>query len=166
MRREKVNYISNPEFQKALVAYHEKVDQHLAEGKEIPEVSREIGFAIMQICNRLSSKGNFYGYPFREDMIGDGIEVALKSVLKYNPKKYNNPFAYFTRCIWNAFIKKIKDEKRELLRKKKYYDAKYVGNELVDTKLAGSSYQYVDRYVQNDYMDDLHKEDIEKNEVE
>ena len=40
----------------------------------------------------------------------------------YNPEKSTNPFAYFTRIIWNAFIQRIKKEKKETYIKYKSYE--------------------------------------------
>ena len=96
-------------------------------------------------------------------MICDGIENAVDAVLKFNPEKSQNPFAYFTQIIWYAFIRRIEKEKKQLYTKKKYYDDKYVNRELVDYSLCGrDSVPYPDNYIQNDYMDELQKNYEEK----
>ena len=84
--------------------------------------------------------------------------------MKFDPEKGSNPFAYFTQIIWNAFIRKIEKEKKLLLIKKKYYDHKFVNQELVDYSMTDkATIPYVDTYIQNDYMDELEKKHNEKN---
>ena len=47
------------------------------------------------------------------DMISDGIENCLQYMNNFNPKKSNNPFAYFTQIIYYAFIRRIQKEKKQ-----------------------------------------------------
>ena len=46
-------------------------------------------------------------------MISDGIENCLQYMINFNPKKSNNPFAYFTQIIYYAFIRRIQKEKKQ-----------------------------------------------------
>jgi DNA-directed RNA polymerase specialized sigma24 family protein len=46
-------------------------------------------------------------------MISDGIENCLQYLGNFNPKKSNNPFAYFTQIIYYAFIRRIQKEKKQ-----------------------------------------------------
>jgi hypothetical protein len=46
-------------------------------------------------------------------MISDGIENCLQYMNNFNPKKSNNPFAYFTQIIYYAFIRRIQKEKKQ-----------------------------------------------------
>lgn len=52
-------------------------------------------------------------YTWRDEMVGDGIENCIKAVHNFNPEKSNNPFAYFTQIAFNAYRRKIKEEKKE-----------------------------------------------------
>jgi DNA-directed RNA polymerase specialized sigma24 family protein len=47
-------------------------------------------------------------------MISDGIENCLQYLDNFNPKKSNNPFAYFTQIIYYAFIRRIQKEKKQV----------------------------------------------------
>jgi len=68
---------------------------------------------ISKISNKLSFAGNFAGYTYREEMVGDGIVRMFKALMskKYNREKGTNPFSYFTRIAFNAFRNRIKKEK-------------------------------------------------------
>lgn len=154
------DYINNPTFYKCIVEYQARCNAAEAAGEEVPRTTAEIGLAIDQIANRLASKRNFSGYPFVHEMIYDGIENAIGSVRKFNPEKSQNPFAYFTQIIYYAFLRRIKKEKDELYRKKKYYDHMYTNHQMADTSLMykyGGTAPFQAQYNQTDYMEDLHK---------
>ena len=46
-------------------------------------------------------------------MISDGIENCLQYLHNFNPRKSNNPFAYFTQIIYYAFVRRIQKEKKQ-----------------------------------------------------
>lgn len=141
-KKKRNNYINNKDFHKALSEFHEKLAESHEKGSKKPDISNYIGHAILQICNNLARKPNFYGYTYKEEMIEDGVLDCIAAVEKYNPNKTQNPFAYFTQIAWNAFIRRIYKEKRETYTKHKnyqnqyfqgiYYDDEYVSNEMVD----------------------------------
>ena len=59
-------------------------------------------------------------------MISDGIENCLQYLANFNPKKSNNPFAYFTQIIYYAFIRRIQKEKKQTtIKHKLIQDANY-----------------------------------------
>lgn len=109
------NYINNKQLLEAMTAYREKYYKCLEEGLEKPKIPDYIGESIWQIANNLAVKGNFNGYSrhWKEEMIGDGIENCMMYLHNFNPEKSNNPFAYFTRIIWFAFIRRIQKEKKQ-----------------------------------------------------
>jgi hypothetical protein len=47
-------------------------------------------------------------------MISDGYTDCVKYVLNFNPDVTKNPFAYFTQICYWAFVRRIKQEKRNL----------------------------------------------------
>lgn len=113
-RRIKKNYVNNPDFYAALVEYQKKCKESEDSGELQPIVPRYIGECMQQIANRLSTKPNFYNYSFKDDMIMDGIENCLLYMHNFDPNKTQNPFAYFTQIIWNAFLRRIAKEKKQL----------------------------------------------------
>jgi len=162
--KKKEHYVDNKQFLHELIIYRNKCEVAKQKGLPKPRVSNYIGECFLKIATHLSYRPNFINYMYREDMIGDGIENCIQYIHNFNPDKSSNPFAYFTQIIWNAFIRKIEKEKKLLLIKKKYYDHKYVNQELVDYSLSDKTkIPYVDMYIQNDYMDELEKKHDEKN---
>ena len=62
------NYVNNRDFFEAIKTYKEKVA--INPNTRIPDY---IGTCILKICERLSTKPNFIGYSFRDEMIADGV---------------------------------------------------------------------------------------------
>ena len=109
--------------------YNKKCKQALKEGvakDELPSFERPqtpeydyIGECLLKIATHLSYKANFINYTFREDMIGDAIENAIQYLENFDPKKSNNPFAYFTQVMMYAFLRRIsKEEKHSYIKQK------------------------------------------------
>lgn len=118
----KKNYINNKQLFDEMVIYRQQLLEARAKGEPNPIPSKYIGLAIWEIARRLSTKSNFSGYSYREDMVCDGIEVCLKYALNsFDPEKTQNPFAYFTTSIYNAFVKRINEESNQQYLKYKNY---------------------------------------------
>jgi DNA-directed RNA polymerase specialized sigma24 family protein len=116
MKKIRKNYVNNPDFCTALVEYQAALQRHKDERRnsEPPVVPPYIGECIYQISKRLSTKPQFSGYSFRDDMIMDGVENCLRYMHNFDAEKTQNPFAYFTQIIWNAFLRRIAKEKKQL----------------------------------------------------
>ena len=52
-------------------------------------------------------------YPYREEMVGDGVENCLMYAHNFDPNKSKNPFSYFTQIIYFAFLRRIEKEKKQ-----------------------------------------------------
>ena len=113
------HYVDNKKFLQALIDYRQSVVDAAAEGKEPPIVSNYIGECFIKIATHLSYKSNFINYKFKDDMISDGIENCLTAVVKFDPSKGSNPFAYYTQIIYFAFIRRIQKEKKQQATKYK-----------------------------------------------
>lgn len=115
------NYIDDEKFYEEMKKYISecrKIDEKnesLSEEKvlDYPIIPDYIGECIFNIAENLAKKGNFSGYTFRDDMIGDGIENCVKYIRNFNPDKYDKPFAYFTQICFYAFIRRIETEKKQ-----------------------------------------------------
>ena len=118
-RKRSEHYVNNKEFLAALIKLRE--DREIAEirGKEKPRIPRYIGECFLKIATHLSFKPNFVNYMFKEDMISDGIENCVQYIHNFNPEKSQNPFAYFTKIIHYAFLRRIQKEKKQLEIKNK-----------------------------------------------
>ena len=110
----KQHYVDNAKFLEAMVEYKRDYNTAIKNGKELPAVSEYLGSVFLKIAQRLSFRPNFINYTFRDDMISDGIENCLQYLDNFNPKKSNNPFAYFTQIIYYAFIRRIQKEKKQV----------------------------------------------------
>ncbi len=82
---------------------------------------------IKKIAYGLSYNGSFINYTYKDDMIGDAL-IKMYSALKgkkYNFSNESNPFAYFTTIAFNAFVNRIKKEKRHHEAEKNYREKVY-----------------------------------------
>lgn len=151
MAREKINYINNPEFLKAIIEYKKACADAENSGDENPKIPNYIGQCIYKISTRLASRPNFSGYTYKDDMISDGLENAIQALGNFDPEKSSNPFAYFTQIIWFAFLRRIDKEKKQLYIKHKVIENSMLSGTIMD-KNDGDSGEasYVD--LDSDYM--------------
>lgn len=87
----------------------------------------ELAEMLPKIAKGLSCKGNFVNYTYRDDMVGDAVVkmyAALKGK-KYRFETESNPFSYFTQIAFNAFINRIKKEKKHTETLKEYKEKVY-----------------------------------------
>lgn len=115
----KKHYINNGDFCKALVDYQQAVALAKKENREKPAIPNYIGECFIKIAEGLSHNHNFINYPFRDEMISDGIENCLMYFENFNTEKSSNAFAYFTQIIYYAFLRRIQKEKKQLYVKYK-----------------------------------------------
>ena len=118
-RKRSDHYVNNKDFLAALIKYREDVEIASLQDKPKPVIPRYIGECFLKFANHLSFKPNFVNYMFKDDMICDGIENCVQYIHNFNPKKSENPFAYFTQIIYYAFLRRIQREKRQLEIKNK-----------------------------------------------
>jgi|TARA_B110000858_G_scaffold198528_1_gene266270 hypothetical protein len=116
-------YINNKEFYQLLIEYKESSEKAKIEEKDPPRIPNKIGEAFILIATRLSNKGNFVGYTYKDEMVSDAIENCVNAVHSFNPEKSKNPFAYFTQIIWYAFLRRIEKEKKQTYIKYKSLEA-------------------------------------------
>ena len=117
-RRRSEHYVNNKEFLAALIKYKENVELAESRGEPKPRITNYLGECFLKIATHLSYKTNFINYIFIDDMISDGIENCVQYIHNFDPKKSQNPFAYFTQIIHYAFRRRIQRVKRQLEIKK------------------------------------------------
>lgn len=128
-------YVDNKKLYGEMIHYLNQLNAAKAQDlptDEMPRIPEYIGKAIYLIATRLSTRPNFIGYSFREEMIGDGIENCLMYLHNFNPDKSTNPFAYFTQIIYFAFVRRIQREQKQQYIKHKSMQNASIMNELVD----------------------------------
>ena len=103
-------YIIPKEFDDEIIKYYEN-----------GIISNDLAQMVEKISNKLSYSPNFINYSFKDDMVGDAIIKMFKALIgkKYQHSKGSNPFSYFTRIAFNAFLCRIKKENhaQEILQK-------------------------------------------------
>ena len=132
------HYVDNKKFYAEMLRYRNMCVEAEKEGKQQPRVPNYIGDCIMRIAYKLSNKPNFINYPFKEEMIGDGIENCIMYVDNFNPDKSTNPFAYFTQIIYYAYLRRIEKEKKALYTK---YKATEIFN--LTSSLSGEDHELI-----------------------
>ena len=100
-----------------MVKFHADYLEAVENNQEPPRVTEFMGRCFLLIATRLINKNNFCGYRFKEDMIGDATIDCVRYAHKFDPNRYNNPFAYFTTVCFYAFVRRIESEKKYLYKK-------------------------------------------------
>jgi|TARA_R110000765_G_scaffold9042_3_gene28559 hypothetical protein len=126
--RDSPDYINNKEFSLAVHEHNMTCDAAEERDEEIPMISNYIASCFMTLAVRIASKHNFNGYSFKEEMIGDAVEMAMKKVRKFDFGAATrggtpNAFAYFTTMYTNCFIQRIQKEQKQWNIKEKYRDS-------------------------------------------
>lgn len=107
------HYIDNQKFCKSMTEWKKKVNRAEQCGESRPPVTDYIAESFLKIAEHLSHRPNFINYPFKDDMIGDGVENCLLYAHNFDPDKSSNPFSYFTQIIYYAFLRRIEKEKKQ-----------------------------------------------------
>lgn len=126
-----VHYVDNKKLYASIVEYRTGVLESKKNATPKPKIPEYIGECVLLIANRLSTKPNFVNYPFREEMVSDGIENCICYIDNFDPLKSDNPFAYFTQIIYYAFLRRIQKEKKQLYIKHKTLENSMIFNDLV-----------------------------------
>ena len=88
MAKKKTNhYIDNKEFYAAMKQWKEQVINAESQGEGKPPVTEYIGKCFVDIATNLAWRPNFINYPYRDEMIGDGIENCLMYCSNFDPEK-------------------------------------------------------------------------------
>ena len=145
-KKKSEHYVNNKEFLQAMIEYKDRCDKADKRKRKKPPVTNYIGECFLKIANHLSYRPNFINYTFRDDMISDGIENCLQYLNNFNPKKSNNPFAYFTQIIYYAFIRRIQKEKKQ--SNIKYKMIEQAGIDEFDTLPGDNNSEYKNQFLE------------------
>jgi len=156
------HYIDNVKFCEAMTDWKQLVRAAEACDERRPPISDYIAECFVKIAEHLSYRPNFINYPFREDMVGDGIENCLLYAHNFDPKKSNNPFSYFTQIIYYAFLRRIEKEKKQAFVKYKALQMHNMDGKFTDwLRENQGSYTYSE-FMQKTFF--LTEQDIDKME--
>jgi hypothetical protein len=107
------DYVDNQALYGALVDYKKKCKDADSNGKKKPKLPDYIGDCILKIATRLSYRPNFANYPYREEMVSDGVLNCITYIDNFDPKLSTSPFGYLTQICWFSFVRIINKEKKE-----------------------------------------------------
>jgi len=110
---ENSHYVDNKEFLAEMIKWKKRYNAAEESGRKKPPISNYIAEAFLKIAEHLSYRPNFMNYPYREEMVGDGVENCLMYAHNFDPNKSKNPFSYFTQIIYFAFLRRIEKEKKQ-----------------------------------------------------
>lgn len=113
------HYIDNTKFFTEIVKYQTRCKDHVDAKKEIPKVPNYIADCFLRIADNLGNLKKFRNYPFLEEMKSDAVYYCLKYMHNFSPEKTQNPFSYFTKISYYAFLQRIQSEKKFLYKKYK-----------------------------------------------
>ena len=129
-KKKSEHYIDNQHFFQEMQAWKILVEEADKSGANHPPVTHYIGECFMKIAENLSRKPNFINYPYRDEMISDGIENCLLYAYNFDPSKSKNPFSYFTQIIYYAFLRRIQKEKKQAYIKLKKIEMSDVDSQM------------------------------------
>lgn len=147
------HYVNNKEFTALVTEWVKKYKIAKAAEERLPPIPIEIADSFYKIAKRYSSKPNFSGYTYKDDMIGEAIYICIRYAHNFNPEKSNNAFAYFTQYCHNAFIQYINKEK-------KYTKFKFDLLKDADEKIGKNDFNDIDLYYEDE--DNTGISDLEK----
>lgn len=108
-------YIDSKEMMKELIHYNNTVEYD-ENGEKIKsgEITEVLGAMFLKLARRYTSKPNFVGYSYRDEMISESVYRMISQIDKFDvdhPSK--NPFAYFTQICYHQVLTMINKEKRQ-----------------------------------------------------
>jgi len=107
------DYVDNQQLYNALVEYKKKCKESENAGRKKPKLPDYIGDCILKIASRLSYRPNFANYPYRDEMVSDGVLNCITYIDNFDPKLSTSPFGYLTQICWFSFVRVINKEKKE-----------------------------------------------------
>jgi hypothetical protein len=154
------HYIDNTKFFHAMTDWKKLVKDAEECGEKRPPVTEYIGSCFLKIAEHLSHRPNFINYPFREDMVCDGVENCILYAHNFDVQKSTNPFSYFTQIIYYAFLRRIEKEKKQAYVKYKCLQMKDIDGKLTEWMKRESETPSYSEFLQKHFS--LSENDIEK----
>lgn len=124
----KNHYLNNRKLLECIVDYRARCKAAREAGKPEPGMPEYAGACVKLICEKMGTRGNFSGYTYREEMVGDAIMDCVHAFYNFDSDRFSNPFGYFSRVAWRAMIRKIFTEKKETYLKHKTYQLSATGS--------------------------------------
>lgn len=154
-KKEKLMFVDKAEMYKQVCLYKSRCERAKHYGAPRPAVPESLAADIFAIAESISKRPNFIGYPFREDMLMDGVEHVLKYLHTFNTEKFNNVFGWCYKIIWQCYGNRIKAEKKHLYIKFKQgadflHELTYEvdGGSRMSASISGVDTQFVNDFIE------------------
>lgn len=76
------------------------------------KISNRLAMMFMKLCERYSQRGNWRGYTYVDEMRSQALLQLSLVGLQFDESRSDNPFAYYTVTVSNAFTRVLNLEKR------------------------------------------------------
>ncbi len=89
---------------------------HFKEGiysNEHGDITPKLANMFILLTNKYAQKHNWRGYTYVDDMKGNALLQLSIMGLQFNEARSDNPFAYLTTTLKNAFLRVLQSEKKE-----------------------------------------------------
>lgn len=80
--------------------------------QEHGKISNRLAMMFMKLVERYSQRGNWRGYTYVDEMRSQALLQLSLVGLQFNESRSDNPFAYYTVTVSNAFTRVLNLEKR------------------------------------------------------
>ena len=156
------NYVDNQKLYEELKNHKAKINECLANDKPLPRLSNYVGVCVQQIAENLVTIPKFNGYSFRDEMVSDGIENVFMYIDNFDPDKYANPFAYITKIVYYAFLRRIAREKKHLYIKYKTAANYGIFDAVTNTQAGGETAPFEMYDNLTDYIEEFEQKKADK----
>lgn len=102
LKKKPKNYLNNADLLAQLKLSHAQ-----------DRLTEEMGHMFMSLTKRYASIPRFSGYSYNDEMQSFALLTLAKVWRGFDASKYNNPFAYFTQVVHNAFHQLDNQERRQ-----------------------------------------------------
>lgn len=135
----------------AFIEHRKKTAAARAAGELDPILPDYLGRCFLLMAEKIGTKYNFSRYSYLDEMRDDAIENCIMAANNFDPEKSSNPFAYFTKTIWFAFLRRIEKEQKQTVIKYKMMRNMYIEGSL--TNGDSNEFKSLDLKIDNEFMD-------------
>lgn len=132
--KKKKNYLNNSDI---LV--------ELKKSREQDRPTEELGRMFIALVKRYASIPRFSGYSYNDEMQSFALFTLTKVWKGFDAERFNNPFAYFTQIVHNAFHQLDNQERRQ----------RDIRDALLVDQGKNPSFNYTERMSGDDNSDDF-----------
>lgn len=81
--------------------------------KDKGRLTNRMGVILYRMVDRYATRPNWRNYSYVDEMKAFTLAHLCATALKFDETRFNNPFAYYTTIMTNAFTRVLNDEKEQ-----------------------------------------------------